>query len=144
MLGNDRSFSLQAVERLLDGSMPGVPRLGFSFIDVRDVAALEVGGDDASEAAGQRLIAAGPFLWLSEVAAILRERLGSDASKVPTRKVPSILVRAMALFDPDVRSVVGDLGKQDDVLARERRTACRLAPAAGRGLDRGLRAQPAR
>jgi nucleoside-diphosphate-sugar epimerase len=63
------------------------PRLGFSFIDVRDVAALEVGAMTAADAGGQRLIAAASFLWLSEVAAILREQLGPDARKVPRRGV---------------------------------------------------------
>jgi dihydroflavonol-4-reductase len=112
VLGQDRSYSLQAVERMLTGRMPGLPALGFSFIDVRDVAALEVGALTATEAAGQRLIAAGRFLWLSEVAAILRERLGADAQKVPRRRVPNVVVRAMALFDPEVRSVTGDLGEK--------------------------------
>jgi nucleoside-diphosphate-sugar epimerase len=112
VMGDDRSYSLQAVERLLTGSMPGLPRLGFSFIDVRDVAALEVGAMTAPGAGGQRLIAAGPFLWFSDVAAILRDKLGPDARKVPRRRVPDILVRMVALFDPEIRSVVGDLGQK--------------------------------
>jgi nucleoside-diphosphate-sugar epimerase len=112
VLGRDRSYSLQAVERMLSGRMPGLPALGFSFIDVRDVAALEVSAMIAPDAAGQRLIAAGQFLWLSEVAALLRERLGPDARKVPRRRVPNVVVRAMARFDPEVRSVAGDLGKK--------------------------------
>ena len=40
-LSDDVSFSLQLIERLLKG-MPAVPRLGFSFVDVRDVADLHV------------------------------------------------------------------------------------------------------
>ncbi|MCW3027051.1 MAG: dependent epimerase/dehydratase family protein [Solirubrobacterales bacterium] len=112
VLGDDRSYSLQAVERMLTGRMPGLPRLGFSFIDVRDVASLEVGAMTAADAAGQRLIAAASFLWLSDVAAILRERLGPDARKVPRRRVPDVLVRLLALFDPEVRSVVGELGQE--------------------------------
>src|ERR1700736_523237 len=112
LLGEDRSYSLQAVERMLTGRMPGLPRLGFSFIDVRDVAALEVSAMTAADAGGQRLIAAASFLWLSEVAAILREQLGPDARKVPRRGVPNVLVRVMALFDPGVRSVVGELGQK--------------------------------
>jgi len=63
------------------------------------------------------LIAAERFLWLQEVAATLRERLGDDARKVPTRVAPNLLVRAMALFDPSLRSVVGDMSL-DDVLAK--------------------------
>ncbi len=112
VLGGDRSYSLQAVERMLTGKMPGLPRLGFSFIDVRDVAALEVDAMTAPDAAGQRLLAAGEFLWLSEVAAILRDQLGSDARRVPRRRVPDVVVRAIALFDPGVRSVVGELGQK--------------------------------
>lgn len=112
VLGQDRSYSLQAIDRLISGKMPGLPRLGFSFIDVRDVAALEVEAMTAEAAGGQRLLAAGPFLWFSDVAAILREQLGPEGRKVPRRKVPDVMVRAMALFDPGVRSVVGDLGKK--------------------------------
>jgi nucleoside-diphosphate-sugar epimerase len=112
VLGADRSYSLQAVERMLTGRMPGLPRLGFSFIDVRDVAALEVAALSAPEAAGQRLIAADSFLWLSEVAEILRARLGADASKVPRRRVPDVVIRMLARFDPEIRSVVGELGEK--------------------------------
>jgi nucleoside-diphosphate-sugar epimerase len=111
VLGPDRSYSLQVIERMLDG-MPGLPRLGFSFVDVRDVAALEVEAMTAPTTGGQRLLAAGPFLWMSEVAQILRERLGEDASKVPRRQVPDFLVRGLALFDASLRSVVGELGER--------------------------------
>jgi dihydroflavonol-4-reductase len=76
------------------------------------VAALEVDAMTAPDAGGQRLLAAGTFLWLSEVAAILRDKLGADASKVPRRAVPSFVVRAMARFDPGLRSIVGDLGRK--------------------------------
>ena len=110
VLGRDRSYSLQAVERMLTGKMPGLPRLGFSFIDVRDVAALEVGAMIAPEAGGQRLIAASTFLWFSDVATILREQLGPDARKVPRRGVPDFVVRVLARFDPELRSIVGELG----------------------------------
>jgi dihydroflavonol-4-reductase len=112
LLGADRSYSLQAVERMLTGRMPGLPRLGFSFIDVRDVAALEVEAMTAPEAGGQRLIAASTFLWLADVAAILREQLGEQARRVPRRRVPDLVVRALALVDPGVRSVVGELGQR--------------------------------
>ena len=111
VLSNDRSYSIQVIERLLNG-MPGTPRLGFSLVDVRDVADLHVKAMTATAAAGQRFIAAGPFLWMAEVAAILRERLGAEASKVPKRKVPDFVVKAMARFDPSLRSVVRDLGRQ--------------------------------
>ena len=111
VLGRDRSFSLEAVERLLKGA-PGVPRIGFSFVDVRDVADLQIRAMTSPAAAGRRLIAVGEFAWMSEVAEILRTRLGEDAARVPTRGVPNVVVRAMGLFDPGVRSIVGQLGRR--------------------------------
>jgi nucleoside-diphosphate-sugar epimerase len=120
-LSEDRSFSLQAIERLLNG-MPGVPRIGFSFVDVRDVADLHIRAMTAPEAGGQRLIAVGDFAWMSEVAEILRARLGEDAAKVPTRRVPNLLVRAMGVFDPGVRSIVGQLGRRSSYSSEKART----------------------
>jgi dihydroflavonol-4-reductase len=108
----DRSYSLEIIERLLEGRMPGLPRLGFSFVDVRDVAALELAALTAPDAGGQRFIAADEFLWFSDVAEILRANLGGDAGKVPTRRVPNFVVRAVALMDPSVRSVAGELGRR--------------------------------
>jgi dihydroflavonol-4-reductase len=111
LLSEDPSFSLQAIERLLNG-IPGVPRIGFSFVDVRDVADLHLRAMLAPGAGGERLIAVARFLWMAEVAEVLRRELGADAAKVPKRSVPDLLVRAMGVFDPGVRSIVNQLGKQ--------------------------------
>jgi dihydroflavonol-4-reductase len=111
LLSRDASYSLEAIERLLKG-IPGTPKVGFSFVDARDVAALQIKAMSAPEAGGQRLIAVADFLWMAEVAAILRRELGDDAAKVPTRGVPNFVVRAMALFDPGIRSITNQLGKK--------------------------------
>lgn len=92
--------------------MPATPRLGFTFVDVRDVADLHIRALTDPAGGGQRFIATDRFLWLAEVATILRERLGEAANKVPTRVAPNLAIRAMALFDGSIRSVVGDLGKK--------------------------------
>jgi dihydroflavonol-4-reductase len=110
-LNDDHSYSLQAIQRLLSG-MPATPRLGFTFVDARDVADLHIRALADPTAGGERFIATDRFLWMAEVAAILRARLGDAAKKVPTRVAPDLLIRAMGLFDGSVRSIVGDLGKQ--------------------------------
>ena len=120
-LSSDHSYSLQAIQRLLDG-MPAAPRLGFTFVDVRDVADLHIRALTAPQAGGERFIATDRFLWLGEVAAILRERLGDAAKKVPTRVAPDLLIRAIAVFDGSVRSVVGDLGKHTWYSSEKART----------------------
>jgi nucleoside-diphosphate-sugar epimerase len=111
VLGSERSFSLQMVERLLKG-IPGTPRIGFSIVDVRDVAELQILAMTAAEAGGERYLAVARFQWMADVAAVLRERLGPQATKVPKRSIPDLLVRGMALFDAGARSVVGQLGKR--------------------------------
>jgi dihydroflavonol-4-reductase len=110
-LSDDHSYSLQAIDRLLEG-MPAAPRLGFTFVDVRDVADLHIRALTSPAAGGERFIATDRFLWFPEVAAILRERLGPAAKKVPSRVAPNVLVRVMALFDGGLRSVVSELGKR--------------------------------
>jgi dihydroflavonol-4-reductase len=120
-LNEDHSYSLQAIQRLL-GGLPAAPRLGFTFVDVRDVAALHLLALTNPAAGGERYIATDRFLWTAQVAAILRDRLGDAAGKVPTRVAPNILIRALALFDGSLRSVVGDLGKESFITSEKART----------------------
>jgi nucleoside-diphosphate-sugar epimerase len=111
VLSDDLSFSLELVERLLKGT-PGVPRIGFSIVDVRDVADLQIRAMTAPAAGGERFVAVAQFRWMAEVAEILRSHLGDEASKVPTRRVPDPLVRLMGIFDPGIRSITNQLGKK--------------------------------
>ena len=127
VIGESRSYSLEVIERLLKG-MPGVPRIGFNFVDVRDVADLEIRAMTSPAAGGERFIAVARFAWMAEVAEVLRERLGPAAAKVPTRTVPNLLVRAMAIFDPGVRSIVGQLGKELVYSSEKARTVLDWSP----------------
>jgi dihydroflavonol-4-reductase len=127
VLGEGRSFSLQAIERLLKG-MPGVPRIGFSFVDVRDVADLEIRAMTSPEAGGKRFVAVQKFQWMGDLAAVLRDRMGEAAAKVPTRTVPNLVVRGMAIFDPGVRSIVGQLGRKTEFSSERARTQLRWSP----------------
>ncbi|HMJ73537.1 MAG TPA: aldehyde reductase [Solirubrobacterales bacterium] len=127
VLNDDRSFSLQVIERLL-GGMPGVPRIGFSFVDVRDVADLEIRAMTAPEAGGGRFVAVESFQWMTDIAAVLRDRMGEAAAKVPTRTVPNLLVRAMAILDPGIRSIVGQLGRKTELSSERARTRLGWSP----------------
>jgi dihydroflavonol-4-reductase len=111
--GPDRSPSLEVVQRLLNG-MPGTPRIGFNLVDVRDVADLQIRAISDPAASGRRRVAVPSIEWMADVAKVLRDRLGDEAPKVPKRAVPDFMVRAMGLFDPGVRSVVGQLGRKQE------------------------------
>ena len=132
LLGPRRSYSLQSVERVLDGAMPALPRLGFALVDVRDVADLQIRAMSAPAAAGQRLLGAGEFLWLADIAAILREELGAQASRVQTRRAPNALVRVIAAFDPSLRPVLSELGQRNDYSTEKARRLLGWTPRPAR------------
>ncbi|KPF65935.1 epimerase [alpha proteobacterium AAP81b] len=111
VLGGDFSPSLEVIKKLMDGSLPGLPRLGFGVVDVRDVADLHVRVMTAPDMDGERFIASGKFLWMRDIADILKLRLGAQAKKVPTRGLPDFLLKLSAMFDPTVRMVTPELGK---------------------------------
>jgi len=114
VLGHDFSDSIQVVERLVAGRVPGVPRLGFNCVDVRDVADLHIRAMTRPEAAGERFIAANEWTWMADIAALLKARLGADGARVPTRKVPDFVVRLIGLFDRDIGGQAGNLGRRHD------------------------------
>jgi|SRR6185295_15471956 len=114
VLSGDYSASVQVVARMLSGRLPGIPRLGFNVVDVRDVAELHIRAMTAPEAAGQRFIAAGTFGWMADFAVLLRARLGDAANRVPTRRVPDFVVRLAALFNKELRTAVPRLGQKRD------------------------------
>jgi nucleoside-diphosphate-sugar epimerase len=104
--------SVDIIRRLLTGRPPVLPRLGFTIVDVRDLADLHLRAMVSPAAAGERFIGAGEFRWLSEIAGTLRSRLGERAAKVPTRGVPDFLVRLLARFVPPLRTLTPLLGRQ--------------------------------
>lgn len=128
LMSPDFSASVEAVQKLLSGALPGCPDFGFAVVDVRDVADLHVRALNASGMAGERFIAAGPFLKMVEIARILKRELGNDARKVPTRRLPDFLVRFSALFDPVVRQVIGELGNTRETPATHARETLGWTP----------------
>lgn len=124
----DFSTSLEAIKKLLEGSMPGLPNFGFGIVDVRDVADMHVRCLTMPDMAGERFICSGPFLMMADVAAILREGLGPQGRKVPKRKLPDWLMRVVGRFDPVVRQVLGELGNVRDTDISHARTKLGWSP----------------
>lgn len=112
VLGADYATSIMLVEKMLNGALPGVPRMCFGVVDVRDVADLHLRCMTHSAAKGERFLAvAGDFMWLTEIARTLKERMGDDARRVTTRQLPDWLVRLARFKDPAVKQIIPELGK---------------------------------
>jgi nucleoside-diphosphate-sugar epimerase len=124
VLGPDYSTSILIVQRLMDGALPGCPKLYFGAVDVRDVADLHIRAMTYPAANGQRFLAvAGDFMPMVGVAKILKARMGAAATKVPTRELPNWLVHLASLRDPAIKFILPELGiKKTATNEKARRT----------------------
>lgn len=129
VLGPDYSTSILIVQRLMDGAVPGCPRLCFGVVDVRDVADLHIRAMTHPAAKGERFLAVtGDFMSMVEIARVLKARLGSAARRVPTRQLPNWLVRLAAMRDPAVQQILPELGKVKNATSEKARRMLGWAP----------------
>jgi dihydroflavonol-4-reductase len=111
----DRYFgsSVSIVERVLAAKDPMLPNFGFGIVDVRDVAEMHLRALERPETAGRRYIAADRFLWFKDIAEIIAALY--PHRRITRRVAPDFVVRALALFDPSIRSILPSLGRRDEI-----------------------------
>lgn len=108
VLETDYGTSAGIVVKLMDGSTPFLPNIGFDIVDVRSVAELLVLAMEHPAAAGQRFIASSGYLTFKDISKIL-------ANRYPDRKLPksvmnNTLTRIFSIFEPALRPVLLDVG----------------------------------
>ncbi|KAJ5748219.1 NAD dependent epimerase/dehydratase [Penicillium nucicola] len=114
VLSPDFSTSIQIIEKMMKGKLPGCPKISFGVVDVRDLAQLHILAMTDPAAAGQRFIGTcdnGPFAMI-DLANVLRDGRPAHAERLPTWELPNLLVRAIALFRADLRVILPELGVQ--------------------------------
>ena len=109
LLDASAGTSADVVSMMLTGKYPAVPRVQFSIVDVRDVAAAHRLAVEKGKPGG-RYVATSGSLWMREMAQVLRRALGERARKVPRSELPDFLVRVLGVFDRSVRTILPDLG----------------------------------
>jgi nucleoside-diphosphate-sugar epimerase len=130
VLGLDYSPSIQLVQRLMDGAMPGCPRLYFGIVDVRDVVDLHLRAMTHPAAKGERFLAvAGDSMSILDIAKVLKRRMGLAGKRVPTRQLPDWLVRLAAFFDPALQQLLPELGKMKNATNEKAKRVGRRARA---------------
>jgi dihydroflavonol-4-reductase len=98
VLDNHTHTSTEWFRTFMHRKVPGVSQTQLHFVDVRDVAEMILQAMTTPEAAGKRFIAHGASIPLLEFANILHQNFASRGYPVPTRVLPDILVRLIALF----------------------------------------------
>ena len=129
VLGPDYSTSILVVQRMMDGAIPGVPRIYFGAVDVRDVADLHLRAMTNPAARGERFLAvAGDFVSMLDIAKILKSRMGEAAHRVPTRELPDFMVTMASLADPAIKQILPELGKHKNATNEKARRLLAWTP----------------
>jgi len=98
------------IKDIIGGKMPMIPNIAMGMVDVRDVARLHVAALTATGAAGHRFIAAtSEPIEMVQVAEILRN---AGYSRVPSLKAPDMVLKAMSLFDRQIKGMLPYLGRK--------------------------------
>ena len=121
LLEKDYSDSALIVKKVLDGNIPGLPRINFPLVDVRDVAEMHVWALENPESAGHRFICVNENSTYKEIAQALKANFPEFSGKIKTFELPDFVVILYGLLDKDVRSIRLELGrsrKYDNSLAR--------------------------
>jgi len=105
------------VQKLLDGSIPLAPNMGIGVVDIRDVvrahvAALELPDETVRDG---RFPLQDKFLWLKDMSATLKSRAPELSAKAPTKGMPDFLVKLLAPFMDEMKTLKSELGKVRDV-----------------------------
>ncbi len=119
VLDRDNLGSVQVIQTAsCKAVLPALRGSGFTSSTWRDLADLHIRAMTSSEAAGERFLAAGDFLWMAEIAAALRSKLGNRASKVPTIGLPDFVVRLLSLAIPQLRMLTPDLAQEQPFVGK--------------------------
>ena len=117
----DKNFgtSVDVIERLVKGTDPMLPNIGFPVVDVRDIALMHLRAMERPESIGKRFIGVDRFMWFVEMAEILKAKYPDR--KIPTRVAPNFVIRALSLFDASIKTILPQLNKQQDVSGAQAR-----------------------
>jgi dihydroflavonol-4-reductase len=121
VLGDEYSISGEIVRKLLTAALPGCPALEFSPVDVRDVAEAHVLAMINPQAAGKRFIVGLENTPWLEIAQLLASRYTERGYTIPARRLPSWVLKVVAVFDRTAAVAVPELGKRQDVTSERAR-----------------------
>jgi len=108
VLEKDFGTSANLVVKILDGSSPAVPRIGFPIVDVRSIAALLIKAMEHPRAANERFVGTAGFLTFKNIADILKEKY--PERKIPTAQLPNWFVRIFSNIETSLKPILIDLG----------------------------------
>lgn len=120
--GRPEGASADTISDMINGKVPGIPDLQIPMVDVRDVAKLHVAAMQSPGAAGERI--SGAQSEPTAMRSIAETLTNAGYTKVPTRRLPTGLVKFLGVLNKDVRSLVPYIGFQPSVETSLPRDVC--------------------
>jgi dihydroflavonol-4-reductase len=109
-LSDDVGISNSMILRMLNGSMPALAKIHIGIVDVRDVAKAHILAMKNDQSNGERFIVSEKEMWMSDIANVLN----ANGYKAPEKNMPNFLLKAMAMFKSDLKTISKMAGKQRD------------------------------
>lgn len=110
-LDNVIGASVSIVQRILCRKDPAVPNLGFVCVDVRDIALMHINAIETQASFGKRYMGVGQFMWFADIVETIKQAF--PERNIITRRAPDWLIKLLAIFDADYRTITDDLGKKN-------------------------------
>ena len=137
LLNADQGTSGELIRKLMVRDMPACPEIGFAPVDVRDVATAHRLAMELPNAAGNRYICAGEHIWVQDIAKILAAEYNPRGYRIPTGKLPYVLMWIIACFDKAVNLALTFVGRKEIVSSAkaQRELGWRMRPVRESILD---------
>lgn len=102
--------SIGVMQKLLDSLIPGVPKINYPLVDVRDVALAHVRAMTAANAAGHRHIIHNTNLWMVDMALLVRSVFKPRGYDIPHILAPNSVLKMASVKDRSLKAILPHLG----------------------------------
>jgi len=100
----------EIIEKAMKNKLPGIPRLSFPVVDVRDVALAHYRALLSPESNGKRYILTTGCLWVEEILTPLRDEFSNKGYKIVSKKIGKCPMTLASWFDPSVKMILPHVG----------------------------------
>lgn len=108
VLEEDFGTTANIIVKILDKSLPALPKIGFEIVDAESLADLLLKAMVLPQAAGKRYIAAAGYMTFKEIAQLLKQHY--PERKIVTKELPNVLARLISIFEVSLRPILLELG----------------------------------
>lgn len=132
VLSGGDGTSMTVIKRILTRDLPGLPRINFTVVDVRDVAAAHINAMTVPEAAGSRFLLTNENFWFADIGLIVQEEFKPLGYNPPTSTLPKFLIVMASWFDKSLKTILPGINKVAKYDNSRMRTVLGIEPIEGK------------